>query len=93
MSEQIGLEVLFGTPKPVEEPVGETVYGFGSLPEGDEDIPVLTEVQVKEAAAERQETQDASVYVMTEDRKLETNYYVTQDLPEVQETQEYTGFL
>ena len=74
---------------PAEEPVGETVYGFGSLPEGDEDIPVLTEVQVKEAAAERQETQDASVYVMTEDRKLETNYYVTQDLPDVRNQNPY----
>ena len=70
-----------------EEP--EPVYAFGSLPEDDGDYPVLTELQIREAAKEAGTDQAGAVYSMTEDRKLETSYYMTRDLPEVRDQGPY----
>lgn len=79
---------------PVEEPAGEApeaepVYAFGSLPEDEWEYPVLTESQILEAAKEAGEEQAGAVYSMTEDRKLETGYYMTRDLPEVRDQGPY----
>ena len=61
----------------------------GSLPEDEWEYPVLTESQILEAAKEAGEEQAGAVYSMTEDRKLETGYYMTRDLPEVRDQGPY----
>ena len=77
-------------PVPAEVlPAEEPVYAFGSLPEDDEAIPVLTEAQIVEAAETSRTEQAGAVYTMTEDRKLETNYYVTDELPAVRNQNPY----